>query len=71
MRLVSIDDVRRAARAIADVAVRTPLVACPWAENPGRLQLKPENLQATGSFKIRGAYNAVGALSPDQRRTGV
>jgi threonine dehydratase len=77
MRLVSIEDVQRASHAIAGVAVRTPLLACPWAEGPsraehqGRLLLKPENLQATGSFKIRGAYNAVGALSPDQRRTGV
>jgi threonine dehydratase len=69
MRLVSIDDVHRAAHAVGDVAIRTPLLACEWAE--GRLWLKPENLQLTGSFKIRGAYNAIAALDPDRRRAGV
>ena len=69
MRLVSIEDVRKAAHALDGVAVRTPLLACGWAE--GRLWLKPENLQVTGSFKIRGAYNAVASLDPDRRRTGV
>lgn len=36
-----------------------------------RLYLKPENLQLTGSFKIRGAYNKISCLTPEQRRCGV
>jgi len=68
MRLISIDDVRRAAAAIADVAIHTPLLPGPSTD---ALWLKPECLQVTGSFKIRGAYHAIGALDPDRRRTGV
>jgi len=67
--LVSIDDIRRAAQAVRDVAIRTPLLACGWAD--GSLWLKPENLQVTGSFKIRGAYNAIASLDPDRRQAGV
>jgi threonine dehydratase len=67
--LVSLEDVRRAANLVGKVAVRTPLLAAGWAD--GHLWLKPENLQVTGSFKIRGAYNAVAALDEDRRRGGV
>jgi threonine dehydratase len=35
------------------------------------VQLKAENLQRTGSFKIRGAYNRISALSPEERNAGV
>jgi threonine dehydratase len=61
--LVSVDEIRAAARRIAGVAVRTPLVpflATPW------LLIKPESLQPTGAFKLRGAYNAIRALAEDQ-----
>ncbi|MFK8051714.1 MAG: threonine/serine dehydratase [Woeseiaceae bacterium] len=37
----------------------------------GRVLLKPENLQRTGSFKIRGAYNAIACLSEEERRNGI
>ena len=54
-------------------AVRTPLVESPAlsARNGGRVFLKLETLQRTGSFKFRGACNAVAQLSPQQRRAGV
>ncbi|MFG1942300.1 threonine/serine dehydratase [Nonomuraea sp. NPDC048826] len=58
MRLVTIDDIRTAAGRIAPVAVHTPLAPV------GDLLVKPESLQRVGSFKIRGAYNAVAALRP-------
>lgn len=58
MDLVTIDDIRAAASRIAPVAVRTPLVPALGA------WFKPENLQRVGSFKIRGAYNAVASLKP-------
>ncbi|MEV6153801.1 threonine/serine dehydratase [Nonomuraea sp. NPDC052129] len=59
MELVTIDDIRDAAQRIKPVAVRTPLVPM------GEVWVKPESLQRVGSFKIRGAYNAVAALRPD------
>jgi threonine dehydratase len=60
--LVSLDEIRAAARRIAGVAVRTPLVPFPGV--PGLL-IKPESLQPTGAFKLRGAYNAMRALAED------
>lgn len=59
MDLVTVDDIRTAADAIAGTALRTPLLPAPWA---GDLWLKPENLQPIGAFKIRGATNAVARL---------
>lgn len=67
--LVGLDDVRAAARRLDGVAVRTPLIPAAWAG--GDLWLKPEGLQATGAFKLRGAFNAVALLDDDARRRGV
>jgi len=67
--LVSIDEIRAAAAGLDGVALRTPLVPFPRIEP--LLLLKPESLQPTGSFKLRGAYTAISALSADARRRGV
>ncbi|WP_026874642.1 threonine ammonia-lyase [Jiangella gansuensis] len=67
--LVTIDDVRAAAGRLDGVAVRTPLLPAAWAG--GELWLKPEGLQATGAFKLRGAFNAVALLDDDERARGV
>ncbi len=69
----TIDDVRAAAMRIAPYAVRTPLLSSPALDAAlgGHVLLKCENLQRTGSFKFRGAYNAVAALSPEDRSQGV
>jgi len=64
--LVSIDDVRQAAERVRGVAIKTPLL--PFRDLGW---VKPENLQPTGSFKIRGAYNTLAQLSMEQRRVGV
>jgi threonine dehydratase len=74
--LIPLDEVRAAARRIAGVAVRTPLVSFPGAvapsdaapPAPGKpdLLIKPESLQPTGAFKLRGAYNAIRALTGDR-----
>lgn len=66
-------DVEAAARRIGPYAVRTPLVESPLlgARTGGRVFLKLETLQRTGSFKFRGACNAVAQLSPAQLRGGV
>ncbi|MFI2607163.1 threonine/serine dehydratase [Kitasatospora sp. NPDC018619] len=72
MALVGLEELRAARQRIAGVAVRTPLVPAPWAaEGERRLWLKPENLQPTGAFKIRGAYNRLAALTADERARGV
>jgi threonine dehydratase len=67
--LVSVDEIRDAAARLAGVAVRTPLVPFPGADP--RLLVKPESLQPTGSFKLRGAYTAISALPADVRARGV
>jgi threonine dehydratase len=51
--------------------VRTPLVRLQYAHAPAEIYLKLENLQPIGSFKIRGAYNAVRTLPADVRAQGV
>jgi threonine dehydratase len=72
--LVTVDDIRSAARRISatgGMVVRTPLLPCPWADPAHPLWLKPENLQAVGAFKIRGAANALAQLSKSERGRGV
>jgi threo-3-hydroxy-L-aspartate ammonia-lyase len=68
--LVSVDDVRAAARRLQGVAVRTPLLPFPAAK-PANVLIKPESLQPTGAFKLRGAYNAIAALDDAARGRGV
>ncbi len=69
--LVGYSDVAAAAERIAGIAVRTPLLPCPWADPDRPLWIKAECLQPTGAFKIRGAVNALASLSPEQRERGV
>ncbi|MEY2884426.1 MAG: serine/threonine dehydratase [Pseudomonadota bacterium] len=70
---VTYDEVVTAAGRIAAVAVRTPLLRSDAldATTGGRIFLKPENLQRTGSFKFRGAYNRLSALAPGEAPGGV
>ena len=66
-------DVKAAARRIAGKAVRTPLLASPALDQAtgGKILIKPECLQLTGSFKFRGAYNRLSLLDAEERRRGV
>jgi len=66
-------DIQDAARQIAGVAHRTPVVTSQTinARTGARVHFKCENLQRAGAFKIRGAYNAMSRLSPEERRRGV
>jgi threonine dehydratase len=66
-------DVDAAAARLAGVAFRTPLISSPAldARTGGRVFLKAETLQRTGSFKFRGAYNKLSSLAPGMRRGGV
>jgi threonine dehydratase len=69
----TIADILAAQKRIAPEAVRTPLLHSPFLSErlSARIYLKPECLQRTGSFKFRGAYNAISALDPEQRKRGV
>ena len=58
------------------MTVRTELIQSSLGEDAGRpdrrkLYLKPENLQPIGAFKLRGAYNKIASLSPEERSRGV
>lgn len=71
MRLVTLDDIRAAAERIRGSVVRTPLIPAPWGDPDRPLWLKPENLQAIGAFKVRGAFNAIARLDEATRASGV
>jgi threonine dehydratase len=73
LRLPTAADVDAAAARLAGVALRTPLISSPVldARTGGRIFLKAETLQRTGSFKFRGAYNKLSSLASDMRRGGV
>jgi threonine dehydratase len=67
------DRIAAAARALAGHVVCTPTVPSPWlsALTGGEVRLKLENVQLTGSFKVRGATNALRLLPDATRRRGV
>jgi threonine dehydratase len=67
--LVTAAEIRDAAVRLDGVIVATPLVPFPGTEP--RLLLKPESLQPTGAFKLRGAYAAISALDEQDRKRGV
>ncbi|MDJ0945115.1 MAG: threonine/serine dehydratase [Kiloniellales bacterium] len=71
--LPGLAEIEAAARRIAGKAVVTPLLESPAlnARLGGRILLKPETLQRTGSFKFRGAYNKLSQLDETQRKAGV
>jgi len=70
---VTLRDIYLASRRIAPLARRTPLVSSPLLSKlaDASVHLKLENLQETGSFKIRGAANNVLSLSDEQKARGV
>lgn len=71
--MIELADVEAAARRLQGVAVRTPLIRNHALDElaSGVVLVKPECLQVTGSFKIRGAYNFLSQLSPGEARQGV
>ena len=69
--LPSLSEIHAARHLIAGSALRTPLVRLNTREAPAEIYLKLENLQPIGSFKIRGATNAMGHLPPETLSRGV
>ena len=69
--MLTLDKIYQAAYTLKNVARKTDLLSAPQL-NPGAdLHLKTENLQVTGSFKLRGAYNKIASLTEEQRAAGL
>ena len=71
--MLTLDKIYKAKERISDVAVNTPLAYAPYLSEISSCEvyLKKENLQITGAFKIRGAYNKIASLSDEQKANGV
>jgi threonine dehydratase len=69
--LIAIEEIRAARERLAGRVLRTPLVRLDLPDQPAAIYLKLENLQPIGSFKLRGALNAVLQTDPDDLRAGV
>ena len=69
----SADDIEQARRRLDGIVKSTPLIRSATLERmlAAEVYLKPENLQKTGSFKIRGAYNRIAALASGEGARGV
>ena len=69
----SVADIDAAAKQLASVAVRTPLINAPALDDRfgARVFLKAETLQRTGSFKFRGAYNKISSIPVERWAAGV
>jgi len=68
--LLTLDDVLAAAESVRGTCLRTQLLPAAWS-TAVPLWLKPESMQPTGAFKLRGATHAVACLTDDQRARGV
>jgi threonine dehydratase len=73
VRLPTAADVDAAAQRLKGVALHTPLISSPLLDalTGGRVFLKCETLQRTGSFKFRGAYSKVSSIPQERRAAGV
>jgi threonine dehydratase len=67
----TLDEIRAARERLAGITLRTPLVRLSSENAPGEVWLKLENLQPIGSFKLRGAANAMKLAGPEGLREGV
>ena len=69
--MVTLDKIYHAAFVLKQVARRTDMIYSPKLSQDCELYLKTENLQLTGSFKLRGAYYKISQLSEEQRAAGI
>jgi threonine dehydratase len=70
-RSIPIDSILAARSRVYQAAVRTPMVRLYYDDAPAEIYLKLESFQPIGSFKLRGAYNAISLLRPEDRAKGV
>ncbi|AEV36350.1 Pyridoxal-5'-phosphate-dependent protein beta subunit [Pseudovibrio sp. FO-BEG1] len=71
--MISLSSIQEAAKRIDSVIINTPLLESDFINkrSGGRILFKPECLQRTGSFKLRGAYNRIAKLTEAERKRGV
>lgn len=69
--MLTIEKVKQAAQTLKDAARKTDLIYAPAMSNNCEMYLKAENLQNTGSFKLRGAYVKIANLSEEQKAKGI
>lgn len=69
--MLTLDKVYHAAFTLKNVVRRTDLIYAPNIPSEGELYLKTENLQVTGSFKVRGAYYKISQLPDEEKARGV
>lgn len=69
--MLTLDKIYHAAYVLKNVARTTDLLRCKSLSNDANVYLKAENLQVTGSFKVRGAYYKISQLTEEQKQAGV
>ena len=69
--MLTLDNVYRASYVLKDVVRKTDVIYAPNIKPGTELYLKTENLQITGSFKVRGAYYKMSRLSDEEKAKGV
>lgn len=71
--MLALEKIKQAQHRIKDIVYKTPFTYAPHLSKLSEIDvyLKKENLQVTGAFKIRGAYNKIATLSDDERKCGV
>ncbi|MEJ2413901.1 MAG: threonine ammonia-lyase [Sulfurimonas sp.] len=71
--MINLENIKQAQERIEGVVAKTPLAYAPYLSelSSANVYLKKENLQITGAFKIRGAYNKIASLSENERAKGV
>lgn len=69
--MLSLDKIYHASFVLKEVIRRTDLIAAPQINPDSNIYLKTENLQITGSFKVRGAYYKISQLSDEEKTRGV
>ena len=69
---VTLETIKKAKQTIEHSIKRTPLIECPTLEKElgGKVLFKLENLQKTGSFKVRGALNRIANLTEEEKKKG-
>ena len=68
---LTLDNVYKAKYALKDIAIQTDILYAPKLNDSAEIYLKTENLQITGSFKVRGAYYKMSQLSDEEKTKGV
>lgn len=69
--VLTLDRVYTAARVLKEIIRETDMIYAPNISNNAKIYLKTENLQVTGSFKIRGSYFKISQLSDEEKKNGV